>query len=110
MGRDLRRERAGGTASATDSLEVPARRISLRKLLLATRAIWEALELGRASLSARQTSQMLEGYFQRVQREAILPPGRPRHCQRAIRQPVSRWPRLRERCNTSGHVSIAIVR
>jgi len=96
-------------ASATDLLEVPARRISLRKLLLATCSLWEAFELGGPSLTGKQTTHMIQRYFERLQREAILPERRPRHCQRAIRQPVSGWPRLRDRCDTSGDISITIV-
>lgn len=97
-------------AAATDLLEVPARRVSLRKLLLATRSLWEAFDLGGRSLSAKQKRHMIERYFERLQGEAILPERRPRHCQRAIRQPVSGWPRLRVRCEATAVISITIVK
>jgi hypothetical protein len=96
-------------ASATDILEVPARRVSLRKLLLATKTLWDAFELGSDFLTTKHKAQMIGRYFQRLHREAVLPKRRPRHCPRAIRQPVSGWPRLTERSESSGDISITIV-
>ena len=96
-------------AAVTDLLKVTARRVSLRKLLLATRSLWETFELGDLSLTAKQRTHMIQRYFDRLQREAILPERRSRHCQRAIRKPVSGWPRLRDRRETSGDISITIV-
>ena len=97
-------------ACATDILEVPARRVSLRKLLLATQTLWDAFELASDFLTAKHKAHMIERYFQRLHREAILPKRRSRHCPRAIRQPVSGWPRLTGRSESSGDISIAIVR
>lgn len=97
-------------AAATEPLAQPARRISLRKLLLATLSLWEAFELAGATLTPQQKAHALQRYFARLKREAILPQRRPRHCPRAIRQPVTGWPRLRRRCESSGPVSIKIVR
>jgi hypothetical protein len=96
-------------ACATDILEVPVRRVSLRKLLLATRTLWDAFELGSDFLTTKNKAQMIERYFQRLHREAILPKRRSRHCPRAIRQPVSGWPRLTARSESSGDISITIV-
>ena len=96
-------------AAATEPLSVPARRISLRKLLLATASIWEAFALAGRTLTVRQKSHMLHAYFARLQREAILPKRRPRHCPRAIRQPVSGWPRLQRRSDSTGPASVTIV-
>lgn len=97
-------------AAATAPLQAPARRISLRKLLLATVALWDAFALGGTSLTAKQKSHMLEAYFARLQREAILPKRRPRHCPRAVRQPIRGWPRLRRRTESSGAPAIKLVR
>ena len=97
-------------AAATAPLQAPARRISLRKLLLATMALWDAFALGGTSLTAKQKSHMLEAYFGRLQREAILPQRRPRHCPRALRQPICGWPRLRRRTESAGAVAIKLVR
>ena len=96
-------------AAATEPLAVPVRRISLRKLLLATRSLWEAFALGGHTLTRKQKAQMLHAYFARLQREALLPQRRPRHCPRAIRQPVSGWPRLRRRSDSIGPASVTIV-
>lgn len=97
-------------AAATAPLAMPARRISLRKLLLATLSLWEAFALGGSSLTAKQKTHMLDAYFTRLQREAILPQRRPRHCPRAVRQPVGGWPRLRRRTESSGTATIKLVR
>ena len=85
---------------------VPARRVSLRKLLLATRSHWEAVELGGRSLTAKQRTHMIQRYFDRLQREAMLSTRRGRHSRRAVQQPVSGWPRLRDPCGASGDISI----
>lgn len=97
-------------AAATAPLQAPARRISLRKLLLVTVALWDAFALGGTSLTAKQKSHMLETYYGRLHREAILPERRPRHCPRAVRQPIRGWPRLRRRTESSGPVAIKLVR
>lgn len=97
-------------ATAAEPLAQPVRRISLRKLLLATLSLWEAFELAGSTLTAQQKRHALQRYFDRLRREAILPQRRPRHCPRAIRQPVTGWPRLRRRCEFSGPVSIKVIR
>ncbi len=97
-------------AAATVALEAPARRISLRKLLLATLSLWDAFALGGSTLTAKQKTHMLDAYFARLQREAILPQRRPRHCPRAVRQPICGWPRLRRRTESAGPVAFKVVR
>jgi hypothetical protein len=97
-------------AAAIAPLQTPARRISLRKLLLATLSLWEAFDLGGSTLTAKQKAHMLDAYFVRLQREAILPTRRPRHCPRAVRQPIRGWPRLRRRSESSGAPAITLVR
>jgi len=96
--------------AATAPLHAPARRISLRKLLRATMALWDAFAMGGTSLTAKQKSHMLAAYFARLQREAILPKRRPRHCPRAVRQPIRGWPRLRRRTESCGTPAIKLVR
>jgi hypothetical protein len=97
-------------AAASDPLEQPARSISLRKLLVATVSLWDAFELAGPRLPATLKRRMLNAYFQRLQREAILPKRRPRHCPRAVRQPVCSWPRLRRRTEQYGKPSARICR
>lgn len=95
--------------ASSDLLEAPTQRVSLRKILLATRALWTAFELGCDFLTKKQKDLMIQRYFQRLYKTAILPQKRSRHCPRAIRQPVSGWPRLLERTQSSGAISITIV-
>ncbi|NJL73224.1 MAG: IS4 family transposase [Candidatus Competibacteraceae bacterium] len=95
--------------AASEALALPPCRVSLRKLLLATRSLWDAIELGGSILSAAQKAHMSERFFQRLEREAVLPARRKRHCPRAVRQPVSSWPRLIDRSEASGQVSITII-
>jgi putative transposase len=97
-------------AAATEPLAQPARRISLRKLLLATLSLWEAFELAGPILTPEQKAYAMQRYFARLKREAILPERRPRHCPRAVRQPVTGWPRLRRRSESSGAAVIKLVR
>ena len=87
---------AGARAGAT-----PVLRLSVIKTLELLRPWWLTLELGRDLLSARQ-KQPLTGKFLELARRGYVTPRRkqPRSGPRAVRQPVSRWPRRRR--NQSG--------
>jgi hypothetical protein len=92
--------------AGTDDTAAP--RLSAAKVLRVTTALWLAIQLGEGVLAAEQITQMLDrGYA--LMRRYLKPPPRPRSCPRAVRQPVSGWPRLLTRVATTGPVEVTIV-
>ena len=86
----------------------PAPRLSAAKVLRVTTALWLAVQLGEGVLAADQITQILDrGYA--LMRRYLKPPPRPRSCPRAVRQPVSGWPRLLTRTATAGPVEVKLV-
>ena len=75
--------------------EVPVLRVSFVKTLELMRPLWLTLALGGDLLSARQKQQLTERFLERAGRYVTEQRKRPRSCPRAVRQPVSGWPRLR---------------
>jgi hypothetical protein len=73
---------------------VPVLRVSFVKVLELLQPLWLTLELGEDLLSQRQKNQLVKRFYQHMQR-CVSAPRRPRSCPRAVRQPVSGWPRLR---------------
>jgi hypothetical protein len=70
-------------------------RISFVKTLELLRPLWLTLAIGGELLSQRQKEQLTEKFLEFAQRQVTRKRKRPRSCPRAVRQPVSRWPRLR---------------
>ena len=91
------------------SQDKPASAVSFQKVLLCTLGLWEALWHGGTSLGERQKQVMVEKYYQRLEREALLPPRRMRRCPRAVRKPVSGWPRLMKRTQSKAQILIKIT-
>ncbi|HOK78330.1 MAG TPA: transposase [Verrucomicrobiota bacterium] len=75
--------------------EVPALRISFIKTLELLRPLWLTLALGEDLLTERQKDQLVQRFYDQMRRCVTAP----RRCPRAVRQPVSGWPRLL--CNES---------
>jgi hypothetical protein len=73
----------------------PVLRISFVKTLELLRPLWLTLAIGGELLSQRQKEQLTEKFLEFAQRQVTRKRKRPRSCPRAVRQPVSRWPRLR---------------
>ena len=95
--------------AAADHAQVPPQRISFLKILLLTQQLWQSFAWGRRSRNARQTRAIVEDFFESVKMLAILPERRARSCPRAVRQPVSSWPRKLNQPSFSGAVSIRIT-
>lgn len=96
----LARERARAAAGA-----MPVLRISFLKTLELLRPLWLTLELGGDLLSARQKQQLTEKFLAFARRWYVTPRRKqPRSCPRAVRQPVSGWPRLRRNQSWEGPV------
>ena len=58
-----------------------------------TVAAWLTLALGEDLLSEWQKEQLVKRFYQQMRR-GVTAPRRSRSCPRAVRQPVSGWPRL----------------
>ena len=100
----LARERARAAAGQT-----PVLRVSFVKTLELLRPLWLTLALGGDLLSARQ-KQQLTGRFLAFARRYVTPRRkRPRSCPRAVRQPVSGWPRLRRNQSWEGPVHFKLL-
>ncbi len=76
---------AGGT--------IPALRVSFGKVLELVKPMWLTLQLGEGLLTNRVTDRMLKRAYG-LMRLCVTPRRRFRTCPRAVRQPVTRWPRL----------------
>ena len=73
--------------------QMPVLRVSFSKMLEVVKAMWLTLLLGDGVLSDRQTKRILKRGYTRMQR-LVTPARRSRSCPRAVRQPVTGWPRL----------------
>jgi hypothetical protein len=94
--------------AAADHAQVPPQRISFLKILLLTQQLWQSFAWGRRTRTARQTRAILDDFFDSVKMLAVLPPRRARSCPRAVRQPVSSWPRKLAQPSHLGPVSIRL--
>ena len=84
----LAKERARAAAG-----EVPVLRVSFVKTLELMRPLWLVFELGADLLSEEQKEALVERFYEQARR-MVSRPRRSRSCPRAVRQPVSSWPRL----------------
>ena len=73
--------------------DLPVLRVSFVKMLRVVQAMWLALDLGDGVLTEAQIKLMLKRGYERMQSH-VTPVRRPRSCPRAVRQPVTGWPRL----------------
>lgn len=96
-------------AAAAARAGVPPQRISFLKILLLTQQLWQSFAWGRRARHARQTRAIIEDFFESVQLMALLPERRARSCPRAVRQPVSSWPRKLAQPSHSASISILIT-
>jgi hypothetical protein len=100
----LARERARAAAG-----QAPVLRVSFVKTLELLRPLWLTLALGGDLLSARQKQQLTERFLERAGGYVTRRRPRPRSCPRAVRQPVSSWPRLRRNQSWDGPVQFKIL-
>ena len=89
--------------------EVPVLRVSFLKTLELMRPLWLTLALGGDLLSARQKEQLTERFLERAGRHVTRRRSRPRSCPRAVRQPVSGWPRLLHNQSWEGAVQFRFL-
>lgn len=100
----LARARARAAAGA-----VPVLRVSFIKTLELMRPLWLTLALGGDLLSLRQKQQLTERFLERAGRYVTRRRRRPRSCPRAVRQPVSGWPRLLQNQSWEGPVQFKLL-
>jgi hypothetical protein len=95
--------RARADAAGTAQTEAVLR-VSFVKTLELMRPLWLTLALGGDLLSARQKEELTERFLEYAGRLVTRRRKRPRSCPRAVRQPVSGWPRLRRNQSWDGPV------
>jgi len=88
--------------------QVPVLRISFLKLLELMRPLWLVLELGEDLLEEWQKKELTER-FQKQARGCLTPRKRARSCPRAVRQPVTGWPRLIKNQSWTGSPSFKVI-
>ena len=87
--------------------EVGVLRISFLKTLQTVQGLWEFLEVSADLLGPVKVRLLVRRALRRVADMAI-PKRRPRSCPRALRQPVSSWPRLRKNSYRKGPVQYSV--
>ncbi len=85
-------------------------RVSLRRVLALVEPLWLVLSVADGILSAAQQAALVAEVQTLFMREALLPPRRARTYPRAIRAPVSKWPRLLTRTQSIGRPELKIIR
>jgi hypothetical protein len=90
--------------------QIPVLRVSFVKTLELMRPLWLTLALGGDLLSARQKQQLTEKFLAWAGRYVTRRRPRPRSCPRAVRKPISGWPRLRRNQSWEGLVHFTVLR
>ena len=87
--------------------DVGVLRISFIKTLQVVQGLWQFLEVTSDMLTPAQVRLVVRRSLRRIADMAI-PKRRHRSCQRALRQPVSSWPRLRKNTCRTGTLEYSI--
>jgi hypothetical protein len=88
--------------------QVPVLRVSFVKVLELLQPLWLTLELGDDLLSERQKNQLVQRFYEHMGR-CVTPKRRSRSCPRAVRQPVTGWPRLQRNDSVDGPLHLQIL-
>jgi len=87
--------------------EVGVLRISFLKTLQAVQGLWRFLEVSADLLGPAQVRLVVQRTLRQIADMAI-PKRRQRSCPRALRQPVSSWPRLRKNTSRTGAIDYSV--
>jgi len=87
--------------------QVGALRISFLKTLHLIQGLWQFLEVSADLLGPEQVRLVIRRCLKKIAERAI-PKRRQRSCPRALRQPVSSWPRLRKNISHTGPVEYSV--
>ena len=88
--------------------EVGVLRISFLKTLQVIQGLWQFLEVAADLLTPAQVRLVVRRSLRRIAAMAI-PKRRLRSCPRALRQPVSSWPRLRKNTYRKGPANLSVT-
>jgi Transposase DDE domain len=87
---------------------VPVLRVSFAKMLPIVEGMWYALDIAGPVLTEGQKQFILTQMYERMRRH-ITPKRRARSCPRAVRQPVTGWPRLLKNTSVEGPFEFTVV-
>lgn len=87
--------------------QVGVLRISFLKTLQVVQGLWRFLEISADLLSPKQVQLVVQRALRQIADMAI-PKRRARSCPRALRQPVSSWPRLRKNTYRAGALDYSV--
>lgn len=87
--------------------EVGVLRISFMKTLQVVKGLWQFLEVSSDLLTPAQVRLVVRRTLRQIADMAI-PKRRHRSCPRALRQPVSSWPRLRKNTYAKGTIDYSV--
>jgi hypothetical protein len=87
---------------------VPVLRVSFAKMLPIVEGMWFTLDIAAPVLTEDQKQFILTQMYERMRRY-LTPTRRARSCPRAVRQPVTKWPRLRRNTSVDGPFEFTIV-
>jgi hypothetical protein len=87
--------------------EVGVLRISFLKTLRIVQGLWQFLEVSADLLGPDNVRLVVRRALRRIA-DAAIPKRRQRSCQRALRQPVSSWPRVRKNTYRKGAVQYSV--
>jgi hypothetical protein len=88
--------------------EVPVLRVSFAKMLPIVEGMWFTLDIAAPVLTEDQKQFILTQMYERMRRH-LTPKRRARSCPRAVRQPVTKWPRLLKNTSVDGPFEFTIV-
>lgn len=88
--------------------EVEVVRISFLKVMQTVSGLWQFLELTEGMLTSRQVSKVVTKALHQIAKYA-LGKRRKRSCPRALRQPVSSWPRLVKNTYKNGEAEYELL-
>lgn len=101
----LAKERARAAAG-----KVPVLRVSFIKTLELLKPLWLVFEIGADVLSEEQKEQLIERFCEFARRFVkVKQRRRSRSCPRAVRQPVSSWPRLLKNKSIEGPLQFSFL-
>ncbi len=87
---------------------IPPLRVSFAKMLRVVEGMWFTLDFAAGVFTEEQTEYVLKKMYERMQRY-VTPRRRARSCPRAVRQPVTGWPRLMKAESIEGPFAFTIV-
>jgi hypothetical protein len=87
---------------------VPVLRVSFAKMLPIVEGMWFTLDIAAPVLTEDQKQFILTQMYERMRRH-LTPKRRARSCPRAVRQPVTKWPRLLKNTSVDGPFEFTIL-